>query len=78
VALLPVTLADRVGLGLGYLASFGLGVTLAMTLFAMAAAALVRRAAAGSLVWGRRVVGLVGASGIAVGLWWIAAAAGVL
>ncbi|HYC32767.1 MAG TPA: hypothetical protein VEB59_10805 [Gemmatimonadales bacterium] len=78
VALLPVTLTDRVGLGLGYLAAFGIGVTLAMTLFALAAAAVMRRATAGSLAWGRRVVVVVGMSGIAVGLWWIAAAAGLL
>ena len=78
VALLPVTLTDRVGLGLGYLAAFGVGVTLAMTLFALAAAAVMRRATARSLVWGRRAVGLVGVSGMAVGLWWIAAAAGLL
>ena len=78
VALLPVTLTDRVGLGLGYLTAFGVGVTLAMTLFALAAAVAMRRATSRSLVWGRRVVGLVGVSGMAVGLWWIAAAAGLL
>jgi ABC-type nickel/cobalt efflux system permease component RcnA len=77
LALVPVTMADRVGLGLGYLAAFGAGVTLAMTLFALAAAALIRRATAGSLVWGRRAVGLVGLGGIAVGIWWLARAAGL-
>ena len=77
VALVPVTMLDRVTLGLGYLTAFGLGVTLAMTLFALAAAAVMRRATAGSLVWGRRVVRLVGVSGIAVGLWWIGASVGL-
>jgi hypothetical protein len=37
VALVPVTMMDRVGLGLGYLTVFGLGVTTAMMLFALAA-----------------------------------------
>jgi hypothetical protein len=69
---------DRVTLGLGYLTAFGVGVTVGMTVFTLAAAAVMRRATAGSLTWGRRVVGLVGGSGIAVGLWWIAAAAGLL
>jgi ABC-type nickel/cobalt efflux system permease component RcnA len=78
VALVPVTMVDRVGLGLGYLTAFGVGVTVAMTLFALAAAAVMRRATAGSLAWGRGAVGLVGGSGIAVGLWWIAVAAGLL
>ena len=74
VALVPVTMMDGTGLGLGYLACFGLGVTLAMTAFALGAAAVLRRATAGSLAWGRRVVRLVGASGIAVGAWWVATA----
>jgi ABC-type nickel/cobalt efflux system permease component RcnA len=77
LALVPVTMVDRVGLGLGYLAAFGVGVTMAMTLFALAAAALMRRATARSLVWGRRTVGLVGLGGIGVGLWWLARAAGL-
>ena len=74
VALVPVTMVDRVSLGLGYLTAFGIGVTLAMTLFALASAAVMRRATAGSLAWGRRVVTLVGLGGVVVGLWWIAAA----
>jgi ABC-type nickel/cobalt efflux system permease component RcnA len=77
LALVPVTMVDRVGLGLGYLAAFGIGVTLAMTIFALAAAALMRRATVGSLAWGRRTVGLVGLGGIGVGLWWLARAAGL-
>ena len=78
VALVPVTMMDRVALGLGYLTAFGVGVTVAMTVFALAAALLMRRATAASLAWGRRVVALVGVSGVGVGLWWIAAAAGLL
>jgi hypothetical protein len=68
---------DRVGLGAGYLTCVGAGVTLAMVLFALVAARLMRRATRGSLVWGRRVVRLVGLSGLAVGVWWLRAAAGV-
>jgi ABC-type nickel/cobalt efflux system permease component RcnA len=77
VALVPVTMMDRVGLGLGYLACFGVGVTLAMMVFALVAAGVMRRTAAGSLVWGRRVVRLVGISGVAIGAWWLLAAAGI-
>ena len=76
VALVPVTMMDRVDLGVGYLTCFGAGVTLAMVLFALIAARLMNRATKGSLVWGRRVVRLVGLSGLAVGVWWLRAAAG--
>jgi ABC-type nickel/cobalt efflux system permease component RcnA len=75
VALIPVTMMDRVGLGLGYLTVFGLGVTIAMTLFALVAAGAARRASAGSLLWGRRSVVLVGLLGIAVGAGWMMRAA---
>ncbi|HEX6617243.1 MAG TPA: hypothetical protein VF046_13145 [Gemmatimonadales bacterium] len=74
VALVPVTMMDGVGLGLGYLACFGLGVTVAMMAFALSAAGILRRATAGSLAWGRRVVRVVGVSGIAVGAWWMVTA----
>ncbi|HEX6106255.1 MAG TPA: hypothetical protein VFZ26_11775 [Gemmatimonadales bacterium] len=77
VALVPVTMMDRVGLGLSYLTAFGVGVTAAMTLFALAAATVMRQATARSLEWGRRIVSLVGAAGIGVGLWWMARAAGL-
>ena len=75
VALIPVTMMDRVGLGLGYLTVFGLGVTIAMMLFALVAAGAARRASARSLVWGRRSVELVGLLGIAVGIEWMVRAA---
>ena len=78
VALVPVTMMDRVGLGLGYLTAFGVGVTASMTLFAVAASVLMRRATRPSLVWGRRVVTLVGVTGIGVGIWWVARSAGLL
>jgi hypothetical protein len=71
VALIPVTMMDRVGLGLGYLTVFGLGVTLAMTLFALGAAGAVRRASTRSLLWGRRSVVLVGLLGIGIGVGWM-------
>lgn len=76
VALVPVTMMDRVGVGLGYLAAFGIGVTLAMTLFAVAAAAAMRRAAERSIIWGRRVAMGVGVAGIVTGVVWVGRAVG--
>jgi len=77
VALLPVTMMDRIGLGLGYLTLFGVGVTVAMTLFALVAAAAMRRATEHSLGWGRRAVALVGLAGVGAGVWWMLRAAGL-
>lgn len=74
VALVPVTMMDRVALGLGYLTCFGVGVTAGMTAFALVAARAMRSTQR-SLVWGRRAVQLVGVTGIAVGAWWIVTAA---
>ena len=71
VALVPVTMLDRAGAGIGYLAAFGVGVTAAMTLFAMAAAAAVRRTAEHSDRWGRRAAALVGSAAIVTGVIWI-------
>lgn len=71
VALVPVTMMDRVGVGLGYLTAFGIGVTLAMTLFAVAAAAAMRRTAERSIVWGRRLAIGVGVAGVVTGVIWI-------
>jgi|SRR5688500_16623120 cytochrome c biogenesis protein CcdA len=71
VALVPVTMLDEVGAGIGYLAAFGVGVTLAMTLFAMVAAIAVRRAVEQSEVWGRRAAALVGSAAIVTGAVWI-------
>ena len=78
VALVPVTLLDSLPMGLGYLVMFGVGVTAAMTLFAMAAAYAMRQAAGRSLVWGRRAARVVGTAGVLVGAWWVLRAAGVL
>jgi ABC-type nickel/cobalt efflux system permease component RcnA len=71
VALVPVTMMDRAALGVGYLAAFGVGVTAAMTLFALGAAVAVRQATGRSLAWGRRVAAAIGVTGIGVGLWWV-------
>jgi len=71
VALVPVTLMDRVGLGVGYLLCFGLGVTAAMTLFALVAAGAIRQVSSHSLAWGQRAAMAIGLSGIGVGLWWL-------
>ncbi len=76
VALVPVTMLDRASAGIGYLAAFGVGVTAAMTLFAMAAAAAVRRAAGHSDRWGRHAATLVGSAAIVTGVVWIVRAAG--
>jgi hypothetical protein len=71
VALVPVTLVDRVTIGAGYLVAFGLGTTAAMTVFALVTAAAMRQAADRSLALGKQVATLVGAGGVVVGLWWI-------
>jgi ABC-type nickel/cobalt efflux system permease component RcnA len=78
VALVPVTLATSLPVGLGYLVSFGVGVTVAMALFAVIAAVAMRQAAERSLLWGRRAATLVGVAGIIVGCWWMARAVGVV
>ncbi|HEU4828629.1 MAG TPA: hypothetical protein VFT04_05500 [Gemmatimonadales bacterium] len=76
VALVPVTLMADMRAGLGYLAAFGLGVTLAMTLFAMVAALLMQRAHARSLALGRWAAAIVGVAGIFTGAFWMARALG--
>jgi ABC-type nickel/cobalt efflux system permease component RcnA len=78
VALVPVTLLQSLPVGLGYLVMFGVGVTVAMTLFAMAAAYAMRQAAGRSLLWGRRAARMVGTAGIVVGAWWVLRATGVI
>ena len=55
--------------------ALGLGVTAAMTLFAMAAAVAMRRAADRSRIWGRRAAIGVGAAAMLTGFVWIARAA---
>jgi hypothetical protein len=57
--------------GVGYLVAFGVGVTTAMTLFALGAALGVRQAAVQSLALGRRVSAGVGWAGVVVGVWWM-------
>lgn len=76
VALIPVTLIERMDVGLGYLVAFGVGVTAGMVVYATVAAFAMRQAAARSVVWGRRMAAAVGAAGIAVGGWWVARALG--
>ena len=71
VALVPVTMVGRTAVGIGYLLAFGLGVTVAMTLFAAGAALAMRQAAVQSLSLGRRVSTCVGWAGVVVGVWWI-------
>jgi len=75
VALVPVTLLRPAGLGLAYLAAFGVGVTGGMSLFAVVAAAAMRQAAERSVRWGRRVTGAAGLASIGVGLWWLGSVA---
>lgn len=76
VALVPVTMMDRWVVGLGYLVAFGAGVMLAMTAYALVAAAAFRRAASGSLPWGRAIGRFAGIGSIVVGLVWIWRAVG--
>lgn len=71
VALVPVTLADRVSVGVGYLVAFGVGVTAAMTMFAAVSAVAMQRAAEHSLMVGRRITMAVGGAGIVTGCCWI-------
>lgn len=78
VALVPVTMLQSLPVGFGYLVMFGVGVTVAMTIFAMVAAYAMRQAAERSLAWGRRAARLVGSAGIVVGAWWVLRAAGVI
>ena len=76
VALVPVTLIQRLDVGLAYLAAFGVGVTAGMMVYAVVAALAMRQAAARSLAWGRRIAGVVGVAGIGVGFWWVWRAVG--
>jgi len=76
IALVPVTLMDDVRSGLGYLTAFGIGVTAAMTIFAMAAAFAMQRTHQRSLIWGRRVAMLVGVAGVMTGGFWMVRAIG--
>lgn len=71
VALIPVTLMRDTGLGLAYLALFGVGVTAGMAVFAVVAAVAMRRAAGDSELWARRVTASAGGASIGVGLWWL-------
>ena len=71
VALVPVTMVGRAGVGIGYLLAFGVGVTVAMTLFALGTAVAMRQADLRKLGLGRKVSGGVGVAGVLVGAWWI-------
>lgn len=76
VALVPVTLLGSIPAGLGYLAAFGVGVIMAMTLFAVCAAIAMRSAAEKSLHWGRWIARAVGTASVGVGVWWVVRAVG--
>ncbi len=78
VALVPVTLIDNVGVGLAYLAAFGLGVIGSMMAFAGAAAFAITRATSRSIDLSRSAGIVLGATGVVVGLWWLIRALGVL
>jgi ABC-type nickel/cobalt efflux system permease component RcnA len=77
VALIPVTLLTGFWPAIGYLAAFGAGTILAMGLYAFLAAAAARRASSTVRV-ARGVALATGVASLAVGLWWIVGAAGVL
>ena len=78
VALVPVTVIDRMSIGLAYLAAFGLGTIVAMVGFAVAATAAFNRAASRSVELSRHAGVLVGTLGVLIGLWWLVRAIGVL
>ena len=71
VALVPVTMVGRAVVGIGYLVAFGVGVTVAMTLFALGTALALRQADLRKLGLGRKVSSGVGVAGVLVGAWWI-------
>jgi ABC-type nickel/cobalt efflux system permease component RcnA len=71
VALVPVTLMDQWMVGVGYLVAFGLGTIIAMTAYALVAAAAFRKASATSLRWGRAIGRFAGIGSVVVGVWWI-------
>lgn len=76
VALVPVTLMDRVLVGIGYLLAFGIGATAGMVGFALVTSAAVQRAADRSQRVARWVAGGAGFASMAVGGWWVARALG--
>jgi nickel/cobalt exporter len=71
VALVPVTMATGVVPGLVYLGTFGVGVTLGMSLFALVAAVAMRRAADRSIAIGRRIGMGAGWLSVLVGVFWL-------
>jgi ABC-type nickel/cobalt efflux system permease component RcnA len=71
VALVPVTLIQRLDVGFGYLVIFGVGVTAGMTVYSMVAALAMRQAIQRSIDLGRRLAGGVGVMGMIVGALWI-------
>ncbi|MBP2647057.1 MAG: putative Nickel/cobalt efflux system RcnA [Gemmatimonadetes bacterium] len=75
VVLVPVTLMHSTAFGLGYLAAFGVGVTVAMSCYAMVAATAIRGATRRSLERARQLAMGVGVAGAVVGLWWVVRAA---
>lgn len=75
VALVPVAITPSLVAGIGYLAAFGIGVTAAMALFAVLAAAAMRRAGERSIALGGRIAAGAGWLSIAAGALWLLAAA---
>lgn len=71
VALLPVTLMERISLGIAYLVAFGAGTVLAMTIFATVVATAMQAAGTRSPSLGRHLSTGAGAAGIVVGVWWL-------
>lgn len=71
VALLPVTLIGQKPLALAYLATFGVGTTAGMVVFALVAAGAMRQAAGRSLHAGQLTTRLAGVAGVGVGAWWV-------
>ena len=71
VALVPVTLMSQPMVGVLYLLAFGLGTIVAMTGFALVAAAAMRQAGQRSLGWARRLGSFAGVGAMGVGVYWV-------
>ena len=74
VALIPVTLFSDLGFALGYLATFGGGTILAMSLYAALAALAISKATS-SIAVARAFALVTALASAVVGVWWIARAA---
>lgn len=74
VIALPLAAAQSTSLALGYLLAFGIGTTLAMAAFGVAAGWIVRGAGRPSPALVRATSSVAALASVVVGLWWVVAA----